>query len=201
MALSKEGYCTACKGWVLDYPHLMCPWCSHPRTAATQQALGLSQDADPFEVLTAAEAGIVENTRERHQLLALRSKAAHSIIQADDLPAAARRAHHRIATLERWGTYGSKPKTCDRGHLRSEHGYRRPRGWGCRACDERRRAEPKPAPLTAEQRNDPTRLDRLWAEHERRLAERERMLAADPTSVPAQLAPPLPPPPQNGQAQ
>lgn len=198
MTVTSDGFCMSCRRWALECPDLQCPWCGHGRAERAIALAGLEPGADAAEVFTATRHALLELRRRTRRILDLQAAAAVTLLQSADVAEAARRAHARVATIERAAARVTRRgDRCRNGHERAEHAERVRGHWHCRACAEARKAARDAAAVPVAARRDKQRLEQAWREHEERMAQREAAFATG-VELPRLLRPEMPPPQTGG---
>ena len=168
IVVDRDGRCTACKGKILEHPHLICPWCNARDWEEEARKIKLDPAKDPVGVILGCRAKIRLVRAEERRLKALRSRAARALLARDDREELfSQLGKLRRDLFMRWAVEDHKVETCEAGHPRSRWGYRKgPRGWYCRKCDE---AHPDHPGETDGQRR--RRVHREHAAHAKVIAE------------------------------
>lgn len=167
--MTPQGFCTGCRRWAKDSPHLRCPFCNAAPIGPMIAELNFPPDSGPFEQLVMVEQAIKAWIRWRSSLFALRRAIVRQILAMPPREAV-EGSHHTLKTLERLA------REPERGEIKRRR----------RTLAPEERAPRKPSDGKAARRRA------AIAAHEKRLAERAALLERYP-QIANRLREPLPP--------
>lgn len=114
MSLNRDGFCSGCHNWALDYEGMECPWCHAASADKAMKDLHLDPDASPVEVIIAVRAALEALRAQQRQLFTLRSRAARGLLRRGNVAEDVKAARTKLPAVERWAVADQPAATRDR---------------------------------------------------------------------------------------